>query len=706
MSDRFEYPPARRGDVVDDYHGTAVSDPYRWLEAPEAEETRAFVQAQNALTRRYLERVPAREQIEARLRALWNYDRETVPKKRGGGGSGIESGEGAHYFFQRQEGLQDQPVLYWQNGREGEPRTLLDPNELSEEGTVALTNYFPSDDGALVAYALSSSGSDWQSLRVLSVTGDEEYDDVLRWVKFTPAAWLPDGSGFFYARYPEPGAMPDAPPSTHHRVYWHRLGAAQEEDVLVYARPDNPDLGFQPAITEDGDYLILHVWQGTDVRNRIYYRPLPKAGGEEIGAEGFGDFIRLLDEGDARYEFIGNVGERFYFHSDYGAPRGRVIVIDLDQPEREQWQEVVPEGEDVIDAVRLVGGHLVVVTLHHAAHRLHLYTLEGEPVSEIELPAPGSITNLSGRQQDEELFFDFHSFLHPPTIYRYSLERRELFVRHRPEVDFDPHGYTTEQFFYRSKDGTQVPMFLIHKRGLERDGDNPTLLYGYGGFAVNVLPTFSTQWLIWLEMGGVVAIANLRGGNEYGEAWHHAGMLEKKQNVFDDFIAAAEWLVDSGYTKRTRLAIMGRSNGGLLVSAVMVQRPELFGAVVSGVPVADMLRYHRFTAGRYWTPEYGNAEENPEQFAFLYRYSPVHNVQMEERYPPTLITTADTDDRVVPMHAKKLAATLQAADAGANPILLRVETAAGHGLGKPTSKIIEELADVYAFLIDALDVEL
>ena len=696
MNRAFEYPPARRDDVVDDFHGMAVADPYRWLEAPEAEETQAFVAAQNALTRRYLARVPARAPIEARLQALWNYDRETTPKKRGDAAEG-----GARYFFERQEGLQDQPVLYWQEGAAGEPSVLLDPNELSDVGTVALTNYFPSDDGALVAYALSSSGSDWQTLRVLGVGGKERYDDVIRWVKFTPAAWRPDGSGFFYSRYPEPAAMPDAPPSTHHRVYWHTLGTPQEEDTLVYARPDNPDLAFQPRVTEDGRYLTLHVWQGTAVRNRFYYRPLSRTDGEQ---ESSGGFVRLLDEGDARYEFVGNVGDRFYFHTDYDAPRGRVIAVDLASPEREQWQEIIAEGEDVIDAVRFVGGHLVVVTLHHAAHRLHLYTLEGQPAGEIEMPAPGSITNLSGRQQDDEFFFDFHSFLHPLTVYRYSFEDGMLAVRHRPEVDFDPEAYTTEQLFYRSKDGTRVPMFLIHKKGLARTGDHPTLLYGYGGFAVNVLPTFSTQWLIWLEMGGVLAVANLRGGNEYGEAWHRAGMLEKKQNVFDDFIAAAEWLVDSGYTNTDKLAIMGRSNGGLLVSAVMIQRPELFGAVVSSVPVADMLRYHRFTAGRYWIPEYGNAEQNPQHFASLYRYSPIHNVQAGERYPPTLITTADTDDRVVPMHAKKLAATLQAADAGANPILLRVETAAGHGLGKPTSKMIEELADVFAFLVDALDV--
>lgn len=685
---KFDYPAARRSDVQDDYHGTLVPDPYRWLEDPDSEETAAFVEAQNALTRRYIDAIPGRAGIEERLRQLWDYPKVSPPRRR-------DAGEGrARYFFLKNDGLQNQPVLYRQEGLDGEPQALIDPNALSVEGTVALVNYAPGQDGRLLAYALSSSGSDWQTIHVLDVESGDQYDHILHWVKFTSIAWTPDASGFFYSRYPEPGAMPDAPPSTHHRLYWHARGTPQEEDALVYARPDNPDLAFDPHVTEDGAYLVLHVWRGTDTQNRFYYRPLA---GKESGS---GDFIRLLDEADARYEFVGNTGSRFYFHTDLDAPRGRVIVIDVERPERDQWQEIIPQGEDAVDAVRLVNDHFVVVTTHHAVHRVHLYTLGGEGAGEIELPAPGSIQELSGRQQDDELFLSFQSFLHPPAILRYDFDAGELSPLHQPQVAFDAGACETEQVLYTSAGGARIPMFLIHKKGLEPDGSHPTLLYGYGGFAVSLMPTFAVTWLVWLEQGGVVAIPNLRGGNEYGEAWHRAGMLEKKQNVFDDFIAAAGWLIDNGYTNEGRLAIMGRSNGGLLVAACMIQRPDLFGAVVCGVPVADMLRYHRFTAGRYWIGEYGNAEENADHFQFLHAYSPLHNVQPGVDYPPILITTADTDDRVVPMHAKKLAATLQAAAPdSANPILLRVETEAGHGLGKPTSKAIEELADILAFLV-------
>ena len=681
----LNYPPARRSDVQDDYHGTLIPDPYRWLEDPDSEETAAFVKAQNALTRRYIDAIPGRAGIEERLRQLWDYPKYDPPRRR-------ETAGGPRYFFLKNDGLQNQPVLYRQEGPDGEPQAIIDPNALSAGGTVALINYAPSQDGRLLAYALSSSGSDWQEIHVRDVESGDDYNDVLHWVKFTSIAWAPEGNGFFYGRYPEPGAMPDAPPSTHHRLYWHALGTPQEEDVLVYARPDNPDLAFDPHVTEDGAYLVLDVWRGTDIQNRFYYRPLAVDGNRS------GEFIRLLDDADARYGFVGNAGSRFFFHTDLDAPRGRVIAIDVERPDREQWEEIIPEGEDAVDAVRLVHDHFVVVTTHHAVQRVHLYTLDGETVGEIELPAPGSIHEMSGRPQDDELFLNFQSFLHPPAILRYDFDAGELSPLHQPQVAFDPGAYETRQLFYTSADGTRIPMFIVHKKGLEPEGNHPTLLYGYGGFAVSLMPTFAVSWLVWLEQGGVLAIPNLRGGNEYGEAWHHAGMLEKKQNVFDDFIAAAEWLIDNGYANESRLAIMGRSNGGLLVAACMVQRPDLFGAVVCGVPVADMLRYHRFTAGRYWTGEYGNAEENADHFRFLYAYSPLHNVQPETEYPPILITTADTDDRVVPLHAKKLAATLQAAGGGANPVLLRVETEAGHGLGKPTSKAIEELADILAFL--------
>ena len=681
MTRPLSYPQTRTVEVVDDYHGTLVPDPYRWLETADSDETHAWVSAQNAVTEAYLNQIPVRKRFKERLKALWNYDKVGVPRRRG-----------EWIFFMKKEGLQNQPVLYRQRGLDGEPEPLVDPNELREDGTVALVNYAPSDDGRLLAYALSGSGSDWQEIHILDLERDEKYAEVLQWVKFTGIAWEPDGKSFYYSRYPQPGTMPDAPPSTHHRVYRHRVGTSQAADALIYARPEDPDLLFFSEVTEDNRYLILTLWRGTATQNRLYYRSLI------AGSEDEPDFTRLLDEEDARYEFIGNAGDRFYIHTDLDAPRGRIVALDLTRPEREAWQEIVPEGEEVLHQVRLVGGRLVAVTMAHASHRVRLYDLEGNPAGEVSLPTLGSIAALSGRQHDRDFFLDFQSYLYPPSVFRYDLEADELGVYQKPEVAFNPEGFETRQVFYPSADGTRIPMFLTYREGIELDGQNPTLLYGYGGFAVSVMPTFSTSWVTWLEAGGIVAVANLRGGNEYGEEWHQAGMREKKQNVFDDFIAAAEWLIAERYTNRERLGIMGGSNGGLLVAACMVQRPELFGCVICRVPVADMLRYHRFTAGRYWIPEYGNAEESAEDFRYLIAYSPLHNVAGGVAYPPTLIATADTDDRVVPMHAKKLAATLQAATGGEDPILLRIETRAGHGLGKPTAKVIAEQADIVAFL--------
>lgn len=687
MAQAFSYPPARQDDVQDDYHGTIVRDPYRWLEDPDSAQTQEWVAAQNALTESFLARVPVRDDIRNRLTQLWDFEKVSAPRQRG-----------PYLFFQKNEGLQNQPVLYWQEGAEGEPQVLLDPNNLSDDGTVALVNYFPTPDGRLLAFSLSASGSDWQEIHIVDTETLEKYDEVIQFVKFTNVAWAPDGSGFYYSRYPEPGSMPDSPPSTHHRLYWHTLGTPQVEDRLVYARPDAPDLGFEPLVTQDGQYLVVHVWQGTDTRNRLYYRPL----------DGEGELIRLLDEGDARYEFVGNVGSRFYFLTDRDAPRGRIIAIDVEHAEAGDAaalaEEIVLEGEAVMDTARLYAGRLVVVTMEHAAHAITLYDLAGERLGAVPLPSPGSIVELSGRQVLPVFYVSFQSFLYPPTVFSYDANREELTPLYQPAVDVDPGDYETKQAFYESADGAQAPMFITHRKGMALDGDNPTILYGYGGFAVNLLPTFAVSWLVWLEMGGVVAIPNLRGGNEYGEAWHQAGMLEKKQNVFDDFIAAAEWLIDNRYTSSEKLAINGGSNGGLLVAACMTQRPDLYGAVVCEVPVIDMLRYHRFTVGHYWVPEFGNAEEDPEHFRFIYAYSPLHNVRPDVEYPPTLITSADTDDRVVPAHAKKFAATLQEHYQGDNPILIRIETKAGHGFGKPTSKIIEERSDVYAFLWRVLGV--
>jgi len=674
------YPIARMDSVVDDYHGVKVADPYRWLEDADSPETKAWVKAQNRRTAAFLKGIPARKKIEARLTQLWNYPRYSPPEK-----------EGDRYFFSKNDGLQNQAVLYMQKGLDGRPSVVIDPNKLSRDGTVALTNQEFSRDGTLLAYGLSSSGSDRQEIRIRRVDEGRDFDEVIRWCRFASIAWKADNEGFFYNRFPEPGTVAKEDEANFSRVCWHRLGSPQSDDPLIYERPEAKELAFHPMVTEDGKYLLLHVSHGTDTKNRVYYR--------ETGSDG--PFVRLLDEADARYHFVGNVGATFYFNTDLDAPRGRIIAIDVQRPDRANWREILPQQDDVLAFAQMVNHQLVVGWMHDVHHLLKVYDLDGRFVREIELPTLGSIGGLTGKIEDTEMFFAFTSFLYPTTIFRYDFKTNKLAVFRKSEIAFDPSGYETRQVFCRSKDAARVPMFLTHKKGLELNGRNPTLLYGYGGFNIETLPSFSVTRLVWLEHGGVYAVANLRGGGEYGETWHRAGMLDKKQNVFDDFIAAAEWLIENKYTHPAKLAIEGRSNGGLLVAACMLQRPDLFGAVVCGVPVADMLRYHKFTVGRYWIPEYGSAEASLEQFKTLYAYSPLHNVKAGAAYPPILVTTADTDDRVAPLHGKKFAATLQAAG-GKNPVLLRVETKAGHGQGKPTSKLIAEQSDVYAFLFKAL----
>ncbi|WP_245395459.1 prolyl oligopeptidase family serine peptidase [Anthocerotibacter panamensis] len=677
----FNYPATRRDDVADDYHGTSVCDPYRWLEDPEA--TQTWVAAQNQQTTHYLQDSDCRAILQTRLIQLWNYPRYSVPVK-----------EGNRYFFFKNDGLQNQYVLYTQRHLEEEPQVVLDPNLLSPDGTVSMVSRSFSKDGRLLAYGLSQSGSDCQEIHIRTVDTRTDYDEVLHWCKFPGLAWRHDGMGFFYNRFPAVGTVPKAEENYYNRVYYHQLGTLQDEDLLVYEQPEAKELSFTPLVTDDGEYLILHVTQGTNSKNRIYYRAVASSE----------PFIYLLDKADASYRFIGNTGSIFYFHTNLQAPCGRIVAIDLHHPAPEHWQEVIPEKSAVISFVTLVCDQLVVAYLHEAHHRLQFYTRQGVFLRELALPTMGAIAGLSGRCEDTEMFLSFTSFLYPPSIFRYDFMTEELTLFRGAEIQFDPAGYETQQVFFTSKDGTRVPMFLTHRKGLVLDGTHPTLLYGYGGFTVDVLPSFSVSRLLWLEAGGVYASVNLRGGSEYGEAWHQAGMLANKQNVFDDFIAAAEWLIAQGYTRPERLASNGGSNGGLLVAACMLQRPDLFGAVVCQVPVTDMLRYHRFTVGHYWIPEYGNAEASPEEFAYLYAYSPLHNIQPGVDYPPILVTTADTDDRVVPAHAKKFAAALQFATKGNHPVLLRVETRAGHGGGKPVAKIIEEQADVYAFLFKVFGV--
>lgn len=665
----------RKDNIVENYHGTQVADPYRWLEDSLSPESQAWIEEQNRITREFLN-TPLRDQLKRRLTELWNYPKYDLPKEVKG-----------RLFFQKNDGLQNQAVLYVQD-KGGKPVQVLDPNTFSADGTVALSGYGVSKDGKKLAYTTSASGSDWQQIRIRNVDSCEEYPETINWCRFTSLPWTPDGQGLYYSRFPEPGTVAPEEQSNYCHVCYHKLGTSQEEDILVFEMPEDKELGFTPFITEDGQYLVLVVYRGTSPRNRFYYRPLSSNG----------EFVRLLDREDAAYWFIGSIGTRFFFHTDLDAPRGRIIAIDIDRPHKEKWQEIVAEDADVIDGAEMVGGHLVITYMHHAQHRVEVFTPQGDSRGELSLPEIGAVLGVSGQFDNPTAYLVFTSFLYPPALFSFDLPKGELKPFGESGRTFDPQQFEVSQVFYTSKDGTRVPMFITHKKGLALDGGNPAVLYGYGGFNISMTPGFSPTQLMFLERGGVYAIACLRGGSEYGEEWHLAGMLENKQNVFDDFAAAGEWLIANKYTGKNRLAIMGRSNGGLLVGASITQRPDLFGAAVCWVPVIDMLRYHRFTVGRYWIPEYGNAEENPEHFRFMYAYSPLHNVRKNVDYPPTLIMTADTDDRVVPGHALKFAATLHEKYTGNNPILLRVEMKAGHGHGKPVSKLIDEAADIYAFL--------
>ncbi|HYL54744.1 MAG TPA: prolyl oligopeptidase family serine peptidase [Gemmatimonadales bacterium] len=679
----FQYPTARKGDVVDDYHGTKVADPYRWLEDPDSPESRTWIDAENRLTEGYLADIPARAAIRDRLTKLWNYPKFGAPFRKAG-----------RYFFFKNDGLQNQSVLYKQASLSANPETLLDPNLLSEDGTIALSTLALSDDGRLLAYGMAASGSDWEEFRVRDVATAQDRPDHLKWIKFSGASWTKDGAGFFYSRYPEPTDKALTDVNRFQKLYYHRLETDQAQDVLVYERPDQPDWGMNAEVTDDGRYAVLTVWLGTDRRNRVYYLDLKSAKRPTVK----GDVVRLLDDFDASYAFVGNDGPVFYFLTDLDAPRKRVIAIDTRHPERARWRELIPQGQDVLEGIQIIHDTFVANFMHDAASRLRLYALDGRMLKDLELPTLGSVGSITGERKDDEMFYAFTSFLYPTTIFRFDFRSGATSVFKAPAIDFDPSGYETKQVFYTSKDGTRVPMFITYKKGLALDGSNPTLLYGYGGFNISLTPSFSVANLVWLEMGGVYAVPNLRGGGEYGEEWHQAGMLANKQNVFDDFISAAEYLIAQRYTSTPKLAIAGGSNGGLLVGAAMTQRPDLFGAALPAVGVMDMLRFHKFTIGWAWVTDYGSAD-SASQFPYLYKYSPLHNIRAGTKYPATLVTTADHDDRVVPGHSFKFTATLQAAQAGPAPVLIEIETKAGHGAGKPTSKIIEEQADRFAFLV-------
>jgi prolyl oligopeptidase len=682
----LNYPETRTVDQVDTYHGVAVPDPYRWLEDPHAPESQAWIEAQNQVTFGYLEQLPGRDQLQQRLTELWNYERYGIPFKRGD-----------RYFFYKNDGLQNQSVLYTLPTLDAEPTVLLDPNTLSADGTVALSAVAISENGAYLAYGLSASGSDWVEWQVRDIATGKDFDDHLKWVKFSGAAWTHDHQGWFYSRYDEPDATTKLEAVNYYqKLYYHRLGTPQKEDVLVYERPDQKEWGFSGGVTDDGRYLLISVWRGTDPRNLVFYKDLSSPDSP---------VVELISAFEAEFSYVGNEGTRFWFRTDLDAPKGRLLAIDLADPDRAHWQAVIPEATDTLQDVSLLNHQFVVDYLSDARSQVKIFDLQGQFVREVALPGIGSVGGFNGKREDTETFYSFTSFTTPSTIYRYDLVTGESRLYRQPQVNFDPDAYTTTQVFYPSADGTRVPMFITHKRGLELNGQNPTLLYGYGGFSISLTPSFSVSNLVWLELGGVYAVPNLRGGGEYGEDWHLAGTKLNKQDVFDDFIAAAEWLIAQGYTHRDRLAIMGGSNGGLLVGACMTQRPDLFAAALPAVGVMDMLRFNQFTIGWAWESDYGSPQDEAE-FKALYAYSPLHNLKLGTAYPATMITTADHDDRVVPAHSFKFAAALQAAHQGEAPVLIRIETKAGHGAGKPTAKVIEEVRDRWAFLADNLGIDL
>jgi len=680
------YPKAPTSNQIDDYHGTKVADPYRPLEDPDAPATRAWIEAENTVTRAYLEAIPERAAIEKRLKELWNYERYSSPFRQGG-----------RYFFTKNDGLQNQSVLYVLDRLDGAPRVLLDPNTLSKDGTVSLAGYAVSQGGKLLAYGTSAAGSDWNDWKVRDVDTGADRPDLLQWIKFSGASWAPDGSGFYYSRYDEPEKGHELQAVVkNQKVFFHRLGSPQSGDRLVYSRPDQPDWFFSANVTDDGQWLIVSVAEGTSPKSRVYYR---KIGAPES------DLVKLFDRYDAKYQFIDDVGTTFYFLTDKDAPRGRIVSVDVSAASAEPpLKDVVPQGAAAIENVSLVGDRFVVDYLQDAASHVKVIGRDGRFEKEISLPTLGTVAGLTGKRTDRETFFSFVSFAYPVRIYRYDFDSGQNTIFREPKVPLAPTDFEVREVFYPSKDGTKIPMFLVGKKGtIVPAQDRPTLLYGYGGFDLAQTPTYTARVMTWVERGGLYALACIRGGSEYGEEWHEAGMLGRKQNVFDDFAWAAKWLIAEKYTTSAHLAIHGRSNGGLLIGATVNQHPELFGAAIAQAGVMDMLRYQKFTIGWAWASDYGSSDK-PEEFAWLRAYSPVHNVVKGTRYPAVLVLTADHDDRVVPGHSFKYAAAMQAAQAGAAPILIRIETRAGHGgggdLGSDTSvaKQVEESADILAFL--------
>lgn len=681
-----EYPAAARGDHVDDYFGTKVADPYRWMEDIDAPATKAWIAAERRLTDAQLAQMPERETIRKRLTARWNFARFGLPLKKGG-----------RYFFTKNDGLQNQAVLYAQDALDGAPRALIDPNTLSPDGTVALGSIAPSRDGRWLAYALKAAGSDWEEFFVRDLATGKDTADRLQWVKFSGMSWTRDSQGFFYGRYPDVKAGDKLfGKLVHRRIYYHRLGTPQSEDRLIFELPEQPEWEIYSDVTDDGRYVVFNIDQPGRTQNALYYLDLVDPARPRFD----GPVVKLLDAFDANYGVVHSDGRAFIVSTNREAPRGKIVAIDLKRPEPAAWKTLVPESADNLDAADFIGGRLVLTYMHDVQSRLAVYASDGRPAGEIALPGIGAVSGVSGRDDDPELFYGFSAFLTPPTIFRHDLATGRSETFRASKVAFDPAPYVTEQVWFPSKDGTKIPMFITHRRDLPRDGSAPAWLYGYGGFNISLLPQFSVPPLEWLELGGVWAQVNLRGGGEFGEAWHLAGTKERKQNVFDDYIAAADWLVAQGYTRHERLVVQGRSNGGLLVGAVINQRPDLAAVAIPQVGVMDMLRYHTFTIGAAWASDYGNSD-TPEGFAYLSRYSPLHTIKAGAAYPAVLVTTGDHDDRVYPAHSFKYAAALQAAAKGnGRPVLIRIESNAGHGGSSgttPVSKTIAEWADMMGF---------
>ncbi|WP_333862083.1 prolyl oligopeptidase family serine peptidase [Chitinophaga sp.] len=671
----LKYPETKKVDTVDNYHGTQIADPYRWLEDDHADDTKAWVDAQNAVTQDYLSSIPFRGQIKQRLEALWNYPRYGAPFR-----------EGKYYYFYKNDGLQNQAVLYRQAGLNGTPEVFIDPNKLSDKGTAALGNLSFSKDGRYCAYLIAKAGSDWQEAFVMDVESKQLLQDKIDWIKFSGLSWK--GDGFYYSRYDAPDEQSKlSKKNEFHKVYFHKVGTSQDQDPLIYVDKEHPLRNAGVGLTEDERFLILSTSEGTS-GNEVWYRDLHDASQTEF---------RLLVKG-FEYEpsVVENVGDKLLLLTNHDAPNYKLVLVDPKNPAKENWKLIIPEQPEVLQGVGTAGGKLFASYLKDASTRIVQYDVSGKKDRDIHLPGIGAAGGFGGKKEDGQFFYTFSSFVAPPTIYKYDIKSGKSELFRKSEVKFNQDDYETKQVFFTSKDGTKVPVFLSHRKGLKLNGQNPVLLYGYGGFNIPMTPSFSVSNLFFMEQGGIYAVVNLRGGSEYGEAWHKAGMMEKKQNVFDDFIGAAEYLVKEKYTNPSKIAIRGGSNGGLLVGAAMTQRPDLFKVALPAVGVMDMLRFQKFTIGWAWVTEYGTSEK-ADQFPYLLKYSPLHNLKAGTSYPATMVTTADHDDRVVPAHSFKYAAALQAAHSGPNPVLIRVEKQAGHGAGKPTSKLIDEATDIWSF---------